>query len=220
MEKILISLGGFQTTTSVPDFCWDFVIAVDSGGDKLFALNIPANLVIGDLDSIGSESLEFHKKNGCKISTFPVDKDATDIDLALQSLSQNRNREIHLLNMWGGRFDHSIMNLLVLTKHLYSGLYTFDTPDGFGGVNGAGSLVLRVPRGLGNSLLALSPKVKDICSTGVNWPLDHETLEFGETRGVSNQIKDAPWRISFSSGALCWHISGLSRAKAEIEWLP
>ncbi len=218
-RRILIAAGG-SPDRPPPGSRWDLVIAVDHGGDLLRAWNIDADTVIGDLDSLSPDALRHHLERGAEVVRFPPDKNETDLELALRSLPDDASCEVYLTNLWGGRFDHSIMNLLMMSRFSSKGLLTFPTTDGIGGIMSPGTLIVTAPPLLGTALIALSPDVTEIVSQGVQWPLQGESLRFGESRGVSNRLVSPPWRLSQKKGTLLWLISGVSRADVEIEWLP
>ena len=76
------------------------VLGVDGGSNKATADKY--DFTLGDGDSLGPAlSLDL---------VFPVDKDASDLALALQHLPAGP-LTIHLYGFWGGRFDHQVINL-------------------------------------------------------------------------------------------------------------
>lgn len=224
MSRILLSIGGPESEKAVlvggnmPS--WDTIIGVDSGGTRLFELRMPAHGIIGDLDSISADALAFHEAHGAWVKRFPVGKDFTDLELALQMLPDRPENEIHIAPLFGGRFDHSLMNILALSRYSSKGLYTFDVEGGCGGVMCPGQLKVGVSECSGTALIALSPEVAGIDSGGVKWPLKSGSLKFGESRGISNRLEKSPWLLKVEDGCLCWLISGTLRAGVEIEWHP
>lgn len=76
------------------------VLGVDGGSSKATADRY--DFTLGDGDSLaGAHALDL---------VFPVDKDASDLALALQHLPPGP-LSIHLYGFWGGRFDHQVINL-------------------------------------------------------------------------------------------------------------
>ena len=61
------------------------VIAADSGIEHLHALGLVAALLIGDLDSATTESIERARSEGTVIDEHSADKDETDLALALRA---------------------------------------------------------------------------------------------------------------------------------------
>lgn len=202
----------------MPEGPWDDIVAVDGGGNTLCSWNVPARAVVGDGDSIHSKAVAFHEAAGAVFHRYPADKDATDFELALSVLNSAPEDEVHLVGMTGGRTDMSLANLLVLGGHTDKGLFTFDLPDGCGGVMGPGALEIGMPAGTASALLALAPAASGIVSQGVRWPLNGETISLHETRGVSNVVTSPPWCLRLASGALLWLLCGLRRRDISLAW--
>ena len=204
--------------TDLPEGPWNDIIAVDGGGNTLCSWHMAARAVVGDGDSITPEASAFHEAAGAVFHRYPADKNATDFELALTMLDGGPGDEVHLVGMTGGRTDMSLANLLVLGGHTGKGLFTFDLPDGCGGVMGPGSLEIDLPTGTPSALLALAPAASGIVSQGVRWPLKDETISFQEARGVSNIVTAPPWRLSLATGALLWLLRGLRRRDIRLAW--
>lgn len=202
----------------MPEGPWDDIVAVDGGGNTLYSWNMAARAVVGDGDSITAEASAFHDEAGAVFFRYPADKDATDFELALNVLTSAPRDEVHLIGMTGGRTDMSLANLLVLGGHTGKGLFTFDLPDGCGGVMGPGSLEIDLPAGTPSAILALAPAASGIVSQGVRWPLNDEAVSLHEARGVSNIVTTPPWRLSLASGALLWLLRGLHRRDIRLAW--
>lgn len=202
----------------MPEGPWDDVVAVDGGGNVLRSWSVAARTVVGDGDSITPEASAFHEAAGALFHRSPADKDATDFELALNVLDSAPEDEVHLVGMTGGRTDMSLANLLVLGGQTGKGLFTFDLPDGCGGVMGPGSLEIDLPAGTPAALLALAPAASGIVSDGVRWPLRGETISLNEARGVSNIVTAPPWRLSLASGSLLWLLRGIRRRDVRLAW--
>src|SRR4051794_14608128 len=61
----------------------DVVVAADSGLAHVFALGLTPDVVVGDLDSVTPTDLDRARDLGARIEQYPSDKDATDLELAL-----------------------------------------------------------------------------------------------------------------------------------------
>lgn len=202
----------------MPPGPWNSITAVDGGGNMLHAWGTAAQLVVGDSDSITPGAAAFHEAAGAVFQRYPSDKDATDFELALTALKSTPDDEIHIVGMVGGRSDMSLGNLLILGGRTEQGLFSFDLPDGCGGVMGPGSLEIALPAGSASALLSLTSTASGIFSHGVRWPLDGETFSLHEARGVSNIVTDPPWRLRLSSGALVWFLRGIRRRDIRLSW--
>lgn len=217
MPRRLVVLNG-ASVEAAPPGPWDWVIGVDGGSEALRRWGLAAHRLVGDFDSTCSETISWHETRGASIARFPADKDQTDFELALNAVPVDPAGEIHLVGLTGGRADMSLMNLLILGRWVARGWFTFDHPGGSGGVLGSGKLRIAAPSGTGVALIALGPKVDDIVSQGVQWPLQGERLLLGEGRGVSNRLTGPEWRLEVGSGSLLWLLDGVSRGDLGIEW--
>lgn len=85
----------------------DYVIAADSGLQHLQSIGIKPNVVLGDFDSLG-----YIPEEG---KVFPVEKDDTDVMLAVRHGMEQGYREFYIYGALGGkRLDHTIANLQTL----------------------------------------------------------------------------------------------------------
>lgn len=180
-----------------------FVIAADSGLHTAFGLGIGVDLVIGDLDSAAAEAVMRALRSGAELERHPTDKDATDLELALDAAVRRGTGRIVVI---GGasldRIDHFMANALLLA----SPAFTAHHIDWF--VQGAHVLPIHdtgsIPGREGDvvTLLAVGGPATGVTTHGLRWPLTGETLEPGSTRGVSNIIDRPPVTVEVASGTV------------------
>ena len=84
------------------------VIAADGGLRHLEAQGLTADLIVGDFDSLG------RVPEGDNILRHPVEKDDTDMLLAVRTGLDRGYRVFVLYGGLGGRLDHTYANLQVL----------------------------------------------------------------------------------------------------------
>jgi thiamine pyrophosphokinase len=82
MDTILIFAGGDLPDAGIADELptADLVVAADSGYDAAEHLGFRVDVLVGDLDSIVAAPIPRH----VLVERHPVDKDQTDLDLALE----------------------------------------------------------------------------------------------------------------------------------------
>lgn len=95
---------------------YDFILAVDGGTNHCIRAGIFPDLIIGDLDSISEETLKIAKENNIPTEEFPVKKDSTDTELSIDYLISKGFKDITLAGVIGSRMDHTLGNILLLTK--------------------------------------------------------------------------------------------------------
>ena len=166
----------------------DLLIAADSGLDHAYALGLRVDYVVGDMDSVSAVALERAETEGVRIERHPPDKDATDLELALDRALELGATSVLVLATGGGRADHELANLLLLASPRYRTASV---------AAWLGSATLAVVRGRRRflfaardqvTLLAVGGPASGITTTGLAYPLRGETLEPGSSRGVSNVV--------------------------------
>ena len=92
----------------------DFLVAVDGGLRHLEALGLPPDVLIGDLDSVTPAQIERLIASQTEVIKFPIEKDETDLELALVEVVKRGVEEIVIIGGLGGRIDQTLANLFLL----------------------------------------------------------------------------------------------------------
>jgi thiamine pyrophosphokinase len=179
-----------------------FVIAADSGLEQVHGLGLHADLVVGDFDSVTTATLDRARAEGTRIEEHPADKDATDLELALEAAQRHGATRVTIVGAGGGRLDHFLANALLLTAPQWSGfeLRAF--------VGDARVVVVRRvvelsgPVGSIVSLLAVGSPARGVRTSGLRWPLTDDELRPGSTRGVSNEMIATTATVTLSEGVV------------------
>lgn len=103
----IVGAGHFERTNLCPS-SGDYIIAADNGFSYLQSLEIKPDMVIGDFDSLGSIP------EGENIVRHPVEKDETDMMLALKAGLELGYRRFAIYGGLGGRLDHTYANIQML----------------------------------------------------------------------------------------------------------
>jgi thiamine pyrophosphokinase len=178
------------------------VVAADGGLDHARALGLDVAVVVGDFDSVSDEALEVATAAGTRAVRHPAEKDATDLELALDEAVGRSPSRILVLAGDGGRLDHLLGILLLLGSARYAGVL-LDAEIGAASVH-----VIRDERELTGrpgdlvSLFALHGPAYGVRTVGLAYPLAGETLEPGSSRGVSNVFAEPTARVSIETGVL------------------
>ncbi len=178
------------------------VLAADGGVGHALALGLRVEAVIGDLDSAEPKDVEEAVAAGARIERHPEEKDATDLELALDAALELGATRVVVLADDGGRLDHLLSALLLLGSAKYAGV-RLDAQVGT-----ALALAVRGERTLEGkpgelaSLLALHGPAVGVRTKGLAYPLNGETLEPGSSRGVSNVFTEPEARVSLEDGVL------------------
>jgi thiamine pyrophosphokinase len=177
-----------------------FVIAADGGASTALAFGLSPDLVVGDFDSIDDATLA--RISHLPIDRHPRDKDATDGQLAIERALDRHPSHLYLLGYLGGpRLDQFVANVLLLTR-LTVPTTVFDERNEAHLLR-AGEVYTWSPEPTETvSLLPLSGNVTGVQTSGLRWRLNAETLDLGETRGVSNEPVAAEASVSIARGRL------------------
>ena len=184
----------------------DLIISADGGLRYIRSLGLIPDLVIGDLDSVSRDDIEFFKDKKIEILKFPIEKDQTDLEIALRELIDRKYKNILVIGALGGRTDQTLANLgLMLSISNDDIQIEFD--DGQEHIMLVRNRqVFFGKRGDTVSLIPQCSPVKGITTSGLRYPLNGESLFPGQTRGISNEMIEKNAEINITSGTiLCIH---------------
>jgi thiamine pyrophosphokinase len=186
----------------------DFILCADGGMRHAIALGLVPNLIIGDMDSTTFDLRPLTEK-GTHVIKHPMDKNETDLELAIHHALTLDPEAILILAALGGRIDQTLANIALLSDLRLS---TFDVrlTDGVeeiffcrdqAKVTGrSGDIV---------SLIPWQGEVTGVFTKNLRWNLHHETLYPDKTRGISNEMAADVATVSINSGLLLiTHITG------------
>src|SRR5262249_39916557 len=138
----------------------------------------------------------------------PAEKDAADLELALDAAAAGHPDRIVVLAPAGGRLDHLLSTLLLLAADRYTRILV-DALVGEAHVS-----VVRRTRELEGepgrlvTLLAAHGPAEGVTTDGLAYPLHGETLFPGSTRGVSNRFEAVRARVTVEHGVLLAIVPG------------
>ena len=178
------------------------VVVVASGPGPAVAVPDGGTVVAADGGLERAAALARAEAAGTRIVRHPVAKDATDLELALDEALELGARRVLVIASAGGRLDHLAGSLLLLGSERFAGL-ELDALVGDALVHVVRSA--RTLHGTPGELLTLLPLGGDaegVTTSGLEYPLDGETLGSGSTRGVSNVFTSAEARVTVAEGIL------------------
>ncbi|MGB9521916.1 MAG: thiamine diphosphokinase, partial [Anaerolineales bacterium] len=184
----------------------DWLIAADGGWHHLQALHLQPDVLIGDFDSVSPQELQSIQSQGIKTIQHPRRKDETDLELALRYAVQHGSSRITIVGGLGARWDQTLANMLLLTQKEFQDI-PISLVDGnqvLFTINASTRSKAHIEGHPGDtvSLLPLMGDVYGITTSGLEYPLNNETLPFGSTRGVSNALLQSTATVFIRSGIL------------------
>lgn len=188
-----------------------FVIAADGGLAMAERLGLHVDLIVGDLDSADAVSVQLAQERGAIVERHPEDKDATDLELALNAAAARGRERVVIIGGTGlDRIDHLLANAALVSAPRFSHLRVewrmarsrvFALHDSLEVEGEPGDIVSIVPMG--------GPVT--VTATGLEWGLQNEVLEPDRSRSISNRLTGHTAHISASRGqALVIHTRGTS----------
>lgn len=204
-ERAIIFIGGDgpDSALATPHLDGALVIAADSGWEHAVALGARPHLLVGDMDSIDSAHLADADSGDTTIIRHPVDKDSTDLELAMRTARDHGAHRIHVVSGGGDRFDHLLAMVHSIAAHADDAEVSAQVGSSWIDVlTPRVHLKMVVPSGTTISLVPLGGHAKGVTTRGMKWELDRETLRSFESRGVSNISVDDEVRVSVRTGVL------------------
>ena len=203
-DNVIVFAGGDPIPASaVEDLPKDsYVIAADSGLDRARECGFEIDLLVGDLDSVSPDGRQDAEGRGTRTEQHPIDKDATDMELALQAARRCGAANVIVIGGHGGRQDHYLANALLLPSPAFADL-EIEWRAGRARLYAVHHR-LELTGEIGNSitLLAVGGPAGGIETVGLRWNLGNEDLQPGSTRGVSNEFSADRALITVRSGTL------------------
>ena len=204
-EKIVVVVAGgeiprAEAALAVPSDAE--IIAADGGLDHARALGLDVAVAVGDFDSASEEAVAAAEASGVRVVRHPAEKDATDLELALEEALALAPDRILVLASSSGRLDHLLSLLLALASARFAGA-RIDAVVGDAWVHVVrGERAFEGETGELVSLLALHGPAEAVWTEGLAYELRGETLEPGSSRGVSNVLTTGRATVSVARGVL------------------
>jgi len=186
------------------------LVAADGGLDHALAAGLSPSVLVGDLDSVTAASLAWASEH-TRVVRHPVNKDATDTELAIAHAAALGPDEILLVAGHGDRLDHAVAALGALGAPELAGIARLAAwwgDDELRIVHGPGSCPLDHAAGTTFSVLAMHGPCTGVTVTGARWPLTDHDLGPLVGLGVSNQVLDPPVTVAVATGILTVAIPG------------
>jgi len=203
-KALIVGGGDINVTYLLQELKSDYavLVAADGGGKTLHELGYQPHILLGDFDSLDHELIKVFKEKGSKIQEFPIEKDWTDLELAVQTVINLNVQEIIIFGGMGDRLDHTLGNLSLLyplvTKGIKASLIGLKERVFLIGPHE--TVTLSPERDNFFSLLPLYPGVTGVTEYKAKYPLDDESIAFGSTRGIHNEFLSEPVTVSVKGG--------------------
>ncbi len=176
---------------------FDFVVAADGGIVHAERFGFIPNAVVGDFDSLPEG---IHKRYPRTRFVHRPSQEQCDLEKALIFCEEEGVSDITLLGTTGKRLDHTLGNLSLIARYDRCFRLRILTPEGELFIVRSRLKLEGIP-GQGISLAPMG-EAKDVSTSGLKYPLNHENLTFGEREGISNEFSRSHCEISITGGLL------------------
>ena len=177
----------------------DLIVAADSGLDQANRLGLKPDLVIGDMDSVQPASLASAQRAGIDVKRYPEDKDATDLELAIDAAAAAGFSRATIIGGTGGRMAHTMANAMLLFQERTIELDWLTSRARITALSSGQEMTYPDTDGPLLSVLAIGGPAH-CTSTGLKWPLSASPLIPGSTRGISNEIIGSTATVAVTHG--------------------
>jgi thiamine pyrophosphokinase len=179
------------------------IVAADGGWSVARSVGLIPTHLVGDLDSLSDDDLRAAVAGGCIVERHPETKDFSDGELAMDVAMRLGAQCITVCSSAGGRIDHELIELAMLAHPRWTARIDAITPRGHVFVV-TPDYPLELDTQLGDtvSIMAIHGDASGVSERGLLFPLDHEPLSAGSTRGLSNVADGDHCSVSLQAGRL------------------
>ena len=193
----------------------NYIIAADSGLVYVEEAGYKADLIVGDFDSLG------YCPQGENVVRHPVEKDDTDVALAAKIALEKGFRKLFLFGVSGGRLDHTLANMQLLTDLCQKGAEVFlFTPECTITALKEGELIFEDACRGTISVFAAAQNAEGVSLQGLKYSLEEAELTANRALGVSNEFVGQSAVVSVRKGVLwiVWEKSSFDGLPVRKNW--
>lgn len=204
MKAVIFGNGIIEDYSYYADYIKDadYIICADGGAYHAKRLGLKPDVLLGDFDSLGRDDFSYFVNMGIEVLKFPVQKDMTDTELAIEHAAEKGCDAVVLIGALGSRADHSLANIMLLKKMLDMGIkgMIVDENNEIMLIN---DRIVLEENGFSNvSLIPITEKVEGVTTSGLYYPLDGATINMGSTWGISNKFVSGRAEVSITKGLM------------------
>lgn len=178
----------------------DYLICADGGANFARELNLKPDIIIGDMDSITTETSKFYKNS--KFESYPSKKDETDTELAISHAIKIRADNVTIFGGLGSRMDHSLANIYLLKRFMDVGI-TAEIVNENNRIRIIGKpTTLFFPIGTVVSILPIGGDVEGLTINGFEYPINDKQMTIDKPYGISNVTNMNTQHITLKKGML------------------
>lgn len=193
----IIGAGDFSTKYFTPSNN-DLIICADGGYDKIDTQKYNVSYIVGDNDSIIKDKINIPSIN------YKVEKDETDMDLAVRKAIDLGYTSIKLFGAYGSRPDHFIANIQLMSRCIKNKIHITLCAENFIGmcIHNEGLNFSCTSNNEIISIFSLDDISYDVSISGLKYTVKNITLKNQFALGVSNHTIGKSANIIVKNGTL------------------
>jgi thiamine pyrophosphokinase len=202
MKSIIIANGSLKDKISFIKECdsADYILCADGGARYTYSFGYVPGFIIGDMDSIEPEVLDFYANQDVEIIRYPKEKDYTDTELCIKKAIELGCSEICILAGVGDRIDHNLGNIGLLHTIKENGINGYIVADNCYIYICSEELTISGNIGDIISIIPFKGDAKGIWLSGLKYPLENVDINFGRPLGISNEIVEEICKVKVTEG--------------------
>lgn len=178
-------------------------VCADGAADNARAYGFEPGIIIGDLDSVTSETLASIPDARVLRDT---DTETTDTEKAIRHvLAHGGVDEIVLLGASADRLDHVVGHLSLLLRYSDRVRIVLEDDRCRAWVAG-GTVALDHPPDTVVSFFAVGAPAEGVTTRGLRYPLENQRLELGVQDSISNVVSERPASVRVGAGRLLFFV--------------
>lgn len=205
----VLDLGKDEFVEKIKEYQIDKIIAVDGGANNIRKLEVLPDLILGDLDSITEQNIDYYCQKNIDLLKYPVEKDQTDSEIAVDYCLTHGINKIYLFAALGGRIDQQLANLNLLEYINEINLEAKIISEKIEIALVKNKHQFENKKGYRLSLIPQSQKVEGLTIKGCKYNLENQDIKRSESRGISNLIEEDQAEIIIENGLLFYVLENL-----------
>ena len=181
---------------------YSYIICADGGANHTYKMGIIPDYIIGDLDSVEKEVVEYYREKGVEFKEFPTKKDETDSELCVHLAKILGSDSVDMYSALGGRIDHTLANVKLLYYIKKEGM----TPriineNEIMYVMENERFILKGKKGETISVVPIKGDANGMTLEKLEYPLKDFSMEYSRPMGISNVMLEDEAVIEIKDGA-------------------
>ena len=193
MKALIVGSGNFSENALKLIDDKTYIICADGGYDHAMEHGIVPDILLGDLDSLKG-------KTDVKTIIYPTEKNETDSELALLYAISKGYKDIVMTGVTGTRLDHTLGNIFLLKKAADMGAKAVIADDNNEIYYVRDGIRMNGEKGEFFSVVPISQNIL-VSISGAKYPLSKERIEFGTSRGISNEFLGKECEVTVHEGS-------------------